>query len=491
MKKIIIIISYYIIALSIVTPSFAATYYVSSSKGDDRNSGTETAPWAHCPKMTGWGGSATLHAGDTVYFDSAGTWSGSASSYILSVVGGVTYIGDKWGSGSRAKIQSSSNLSSSVVYFGDDDPNYETVVQGFDLNLNGHSGEVVSFNRPASRDLTGTTKRIENCIARNPGYTTAGENHGIRIGAPGHNTSNVEIIDNIVHAIPGDGIMSYSQYGSNDGKITNVLVRGNTVYDIGNASGNLAVGIYVKNRVTNEVIEYNTVVAVHGDGICLTADSGVIDPTNLTIRYNLVYNIEKRGIAFWMRTSGYPTVANIYGNIVYGCSSHGIYFSPKLGAAMTVRIYNNTVYNNGRSSIQIDSSSATFRVLEIKNNILASEGSAISGQTGRITAQLNNISSNPGFKNTSNLPTGFVGTYGINMEPNKDGLSIVSGIAIDGGKDLGSSFAGAINISGTSKGVTRSSEGKGWDIGAYEKITDTTGGSNLSPPANLRIVSIN
>jgi hypothetical protein len=484
MKKIIKTVICYIIALGIVTPSFAATYYVSSTKGNDRNQGTESAPWAYCPGMTGWGGSATLHAGDTVYFDSAGTWAGSASAQILSVAGGVTYIGDEWGSGTRATLQSNSNLSSGVVYIGDDDSTYETILKGFYVDLNGHSGEVVSINRPSIRAMTGATKRVENCIATNPGYTTEGENHGIRIGAPKYDISNVEIINNVVHSIPGDGIMSYSKYASTVGKISNVLVRGNTVYDVGNATGNQQLGIYVKNQVESEIIEFNTVYSTPGDGIRIMADPGSVNPTNITIRHNIIYNTSKRGINLQQRaTATGPSKVAIYGNIVYGCSSYGIYPDLQLKGILTFRVYNNTVYNNGGAALRIDSSSATYSVLEVKNNIL---DGGISGSTGYITSQSNNLTSNFNFNNRSNLPTGFTGTYGVDLEPNKDGLSIVSGNAIDGGTDLGSSLAGAINISGKSIDVTRSSEGAGWDIGAYEKITATI---NMIPPDNLRVVS--
>lgn len=477
-----------LILCAFASSSWAATYYV-SNQGSDSNSGSQSSPWAHCPGMTGWGGSATLHAGDTVYFNSAGTWSGSGSQ-LLSVTGGVAYIGDEWGTGTRATLQSTGNVSNGVVYFGTDDATYETVLKGFVVNLNNHSGDVISLNRPSTHTMTGATKIVENCIVEN-GYTATGENHGIAIKAPKYDISNVEVINNIVHDIPGDGIMAYSHYASTVGKISNVTVRGNTVYKTGEASGNQGCGIYVKDQIDTEVVEFNTVYSVPGDGIRVMADPGSINPMNITLRYNLIYNTQKRGIGCEQRGgASQPSVVDIYGNIIYGCSSYGIYFTSQLNGIITARIYNNTVYNNGSSSIQVDNSTANFQVLDIKNNILDSGGSAISAPSGWVTAQSNNISSNPGFKNTSNLPTGFTGTYGNDMEPNNDGLSIVSGSAIDGGIDLGSSFAGAINISGTSMDVTRSSEGTGWDIGAYEKITtDTAGSINLSAPTNLRIVN--
>jgi len=36
-------------------------------------------------------------------------------------------------------------------------------------------------------------------------------------------------------------------------------------------------------------------------------------------------------------------------------------------------------------------------------------------------------SSDPRYKNTANLPTGFTGTYGVNLAPNNDGLSLQQG----------------------------------------------------------------
>jgi hypothetical protein len=92
----------------------------------------------------------------------------------------------------------------------------------------------------------------------------------------------------------------------------------------------------------------------------------------------------------------------------------------------------------------------------------------------------------PNFKNTSSLPTGFEGTFGIDMVPDSDGLLIESGDAIDNGADLDSSLNGAINLSGRSGGWARP-QGTRWDIGAYEAVTifppDTT------PPANISTVN--
>ncbi len=113
-------------------------------------------------------------------------------------------------------------------------------------------------------------------------------------------------------------------------------------------------------------------------------------------------------------------------------------------------------------------------MLEIKNNI----ASSITDSDGTATIS-NNILNNNCFINTSNLPTGFTGTYGVDMEPNTDGLSLGAASACIGtGASLGSPYNSSINT------ISRTS-GSGWDIGAYEYDD----GSNLpNPPTNLRIV---
>ena len=180
-----------------------------------------------------------------------------------------------------------------------------------------------------------------------------------------------------------------------------------------------------------------------------------------------------------------------------------------LSDSLSLKIYNNTFYHNATDGsewireIYIESNSADISVLEIRNNIIyAVSTSPLIDADGDITAHSNNIyyragggelvrdrgttytSGNlgswepsayavePNFKNSSNLPAGFKGTYGTDMEPNTDGLSVEQGIAVDNGADLGDLYYGAINFAGKSGGLTRP-QGSGWDIGAYEYSTVT------------------
>ena len=86
--------------------ALATTYYVSQSKGSDGNAGTlATAPWKSVPGMASFTGAGRLVAGDVVYFDRGDTWlvTGTQGIYL---VGGVTYVGDAWGNGTRATLRS-------------------------------------------------------------------------------------------------------------------------------------------------------------------------------------------------------------------------------------------------------------------------------------------------------------------------------------------------------------------------------------------------
>src|SRR5262249_5639042 len=123
-------------SLSLAAPTAqAATYYVDQTAGSDSNSGTgPSAPWKNSPGMAAYTGSGTLRPGDTIYFDSGDTWllTGGQGLYLI---GGVTYLGDSWGTGARATLRASANLDAGVVRFRDDSTN-PTIFKGFDVDAN-------------------------------------------------------------------------------------------------------------------------------------------------------------------------------------------------------------------------------------------------------------------------------------------------------------------------------------------------------------------
>lgn len=278
----------------IVSTSWAATYYVAND-GNDNSLGTITNPWARCPGMIGWSGSKKLQAGDIVYFNSAGTWTSESGDAVLIPKGGVSYIGDSWGTGERATFLGNSGLKNSVIYFNDDDPMYETVIKGFNANANGKALDGISILHDGSenKSLTGATKRIENCLVHNTG---SGYSYGIIIAPNNTNerVSNVEIINNKVYNITRTGIANYPYTGSSGCGNSNILIQGNEVYDTGRDPSSAGHGILTKNDVKNTTIIDNNLHDIdsvyssnRGHSIAIE-EMGGIDPVNITIRSNLI-----------------------------------------------------------------------------------------------------------------------------------------------------------------------------------------------------------
>src|SRR5262249_261689 len=206
-------------------------------------------------------------------------------------------------------------------------------------------------------------------------------------------------------------------------------------------------------------------------------------PTNIHFRYNIVSAENIYGgirIADAGSSGGTdPKDVKIYGNIIYSTTGKaGFLIDTDFGNTNSIVLYNNTFYN---APVTITNSTATFSTFEFKNNVVYVPGGTPITGASHFTSSSNNLTTNPSFKNASNRPTGFTGTFGVNLAPNTDGLSLLSSSpAIDAGASLGSAYSGAINS------VARP-QGSGWDIGAYE----SSGGTSTAPsaPTNLRISS--
>jgi hypothetical protein len=504
----------------LATAVFGASYYVSNS-GNDNAAGTQTSPWARCPGLLGWSGSKTLSAGDIVYFDSAGTWGGSGSDQLLTLKGGVTYDGSSWSAGTggtRALLKTTGYTRKGVVTLGPDHATIPTVLKGFELDGKNSDCTGVQFMPYSTLNLTGAVKRIENCIIHDCGRTTSSYSYGIQVSPfNGYRISNVEIINCTVYNVMRSGIVIYP--GTNNSTVSNVLVRGCDVYNTGLDLSAAGMGIALKNHTVNVIVEYNYIHDVKSTYkhafLISTNQVGWLGNENAKIRYNIIANCKR---AFYFGTSGLTDV-QIYGNLFINNTYTAMDFDIAGATNQSLKFYNNTFYHNcqsGSAEVSITNSSA-FKTFEFVNNVIYSNSGKIpfSCDNGsKITMHSNNIyyrpdggtlvrinstnyssgnlatwestaySSNPNFKNTSNLPGGIIGTYGTNMVPDADGLSIETGNAINNGADLGAVFNGAINLSGKSGGLTRPQIG-GWDIGAYEYITT---GADATPPSAPAVV---
>ena len=141
----------------------AATYYVDQSAGNDSNAGTSpTSAWKNCPGMSAFAASRTLSPGDIVNFDRGDTWMVTGGQGLW-LVGGVTYLGDSWGTGTRATIRASGNLDAGVIRFRDH-PTIPTIFKGFDVDANHTVSTGIDINHRFTQLMNGATKRVENSI---------------------------------------------------------------------------------------------------------------------------------------------------------------------------------------------------------------------------------------------------------------------------------------------------------------------------------------
>ncbi|MCK4966411.1 right-handed parallel beta-helix repeat-containing protein, partial [bacterium] len=407
--------------------------------------------------------------------------------------GGVTYDGKAWGSGTRAVLRATGDVYRSIVNFMEDHSTEPTIVRGFDMDSNNRVTTGVGINWPhVQRDLTGAEKVVEDCLIHDV-YSRQSLNqyeYGIVIGNSGGRTvKNIKILYCKVYNISRSGICNYMGNDVPTNKSINVIIRGCEVYNTGKdpdtaGSGS---GISLKNHVVDCIIEYNYIhdVKVSGIPITIHPHPGYRGAENAIIRHNIIRNCNQIGI--WALNGGNKSF-EIYGNLIMNNKYKGIWLLSTLADTLSVKIYNNTLYQNYASSdyyeILISKNESIVTCMEIKNNIIyaSSSGRPLTDMDGVITDHSNNIyyrpgggelvnitgtsyssgnlssweptaySDSPNFKDTSNLPTGFKGTFGTDMEPNSDGLSVESGAAIDNGADLGDLYCGAINFAGKSGG---------------------------------------
>jgi len=472
--------------------------------------------------MADYTGTATLAAGDTVFFRRNQVWSGGADkSEYFNLTGGVTYDGGSWGMGNRAKLQLSGNLASyisnnttyrdnPVVRLLSDNDVFETVFSNFEIDCNGYDGSGIWINRPSKRDLVGATKWIRNVSIYNSSTVHNGGD-GIRIGArDGFDVENVVVYHCQIYTMSSNGIVVYEQYGGGTAHIGHVAIRDNDIYNVGRGTGTgingspvWSQGVKIKNNVNDIRVEHNAIHGITdndaGHAIMVQADSGTRAPDLVVIRYNLIFDNLHRGITILdINDPGNTSDVDIYGNILFNNGLNAIHLESTLGKTITVRIYNNTCFENGRAAtgeIFVADSSAVFNPFELKDNILYALPSkyAFYSQTeGRLTSHAHNtyyhssfsdvvqdgrntyttsliadwettaLGSDPGFQDSSSPPSGFTGTYLADLRPNTEGFNLSStSSAKDSGAFLSSPYSTSINS------VNRP-QGSGWDRGAYE-----------------------
>ena len=366
-----------------------------------------------------------------------------------------------------------------------------TTLQGFDLDANHYYSDGISVNHAhyGSSPLTGALKTINNVVVHNVASATSSGQYayGIIISNHGGTTgqvSNVLVQNSVIHDISRDGLDIYPGDENQQCTVSNITFRNNVVYNVGqDTSYGSGSAILVKGQITNAYVEYNYVYgpgAPDQFGAGIFMDSNETNPgigmSNVHIRYNVVnWNLVGGAIRLYNGSTSDPKDVRIYGNIAYNSTANGGFvINSDLKGTNQIRLYNNTFYN---APITVTSSGATYSVFDVRNNIVYdTSGTAISG-SNFFTTNSNNLTTNPSFKNTANLPTGFSGTYGTTMAPNADGLSLLSGSsALGAAAVLSSPYNGSINS------VARPTSGS--DLGAYQ-----SGGTAISKKRLAQLTS--
>ena len=239
-----------------------------------------------------------------------------------------------------------------------------------------------------------------------------------------------------------------------------------------------------------------------------TADGA---PQGLVIRNNIIYN---NAVGFTTQTgqSTYPFTAEIYNNLFYGNNAFSINVSSSdFQPGSDFKIYNNSCFHTGAQppnntlygaiSVFPYSGSTEYPAVDVRNNLIVCDTRAAFSDSRGISTYSNNLlfrlngpttthvihdgtsynraavltwdataqNTDPLFT-AGTLPTGFTGTYGVDMVPNTDYFATPSGDALDNGVTLPAPFTGCINGAGLAVPITRP-QGIGFDIGAYEDDT--------------------
>jgi hypothetical protein len=257
-----------IVCLSGAFAQSNSSFYV-STRGDDTNLGTETAPWR-----------SVQHAADTVRAGST-----------VNVRGGIYE--------ELVSINVSGNSSDGFITFRSY-PGETAILDATRFTPNGRSGILTIHNQ--------SYVRIEGFEIRN--YRTAEHRLtplGISIMGAG---SHIELLKNNVHHIeqtfpgrdhPGSGGNGFgiAVYGT-DAKapITDLTIDGNEVHHLKTGSSeSLVVNGNVTNfRITHNVVHDNNNIGIDVIGFERTApDPGVDQARDGVVSGNLVYNITSRG----------------------------------------------------------------------------------------------------------------------------------------------------------------------------------------------------
>ena len=281
---------------------------------------------------------------------------------------------------------------------------------------------------------------------------------GVRIGEGGGLESSYITLTNLI--IYGNGTAGHDGHGiytgGTGGQNHHILMQRLKIYHNGfpYLGGNHGHNVYITG--SDCILEDSEIYDAESHGVHVYGATVFSSTSRNIIRRNRIHDNGSFGI---MLSSGSDNLA--YNNVVYGNSvtytgSGGI---RTYDGCSNCQIYNNTVYNNKNNGIWVQSGNAGV----VKNNISYRNSSSDYVDNAASTTQSFNLfGSDPSFSSVSSsdfhLKTGSA--------------------ALDRGTSLSSVFT--TDFDGNDRPT-----GTAYDIGAFEYGT-----SNLTPPKNVRVMSI-
>jgi len=223
------IIKYLILILLLVSPCFAATYYLDAVNGNDDNDGSSGSPWKTLSKAQ-----STVTSGDTVILRD-GSY-GDYIEYSVNRTDWVTYQADTDSTPILNRIFINWNGPSANQYLKFDGLTIAPSTGDYPISMQ-YAHHLQFLNLTVIGEGTGTTHRAFNARYSSDitidGCTFSGGEETGRYDGFGYviytrDSENITITNNEITQFRGDGILAAS---------TNTLIRGNTIHKFAGDAG--------------------------------------------------------------------------------------------------------------------------------------------------------------------------------------------------------------------------------------------------------------
>jgi len=281
--------------LGLVSGLEAQNYYVSPS-GNDNNPGTSPAsPWQTIARVNAF----TYAEGSTISFAGGQAFTGCLvfnPANVPQSSASTPFTVNSYGAGA-ATISSNCSGTSAAAITGDS-------VNGFMIDgLRVVNGGTTIYGVLLENQTSNTP--TQNLVVKNSEITgfapVSGSPNGGEIWIVGYAMNsnngplkNIQILNNTLHGATvassdGNGIGGYG-YGEN---ITNVLVQGNTVYNLGMPASATGAGI-LADGWSQATIQYNVIHDVGANVTSCGGPSGIetYSSNKITVKFNEIYNVQ-------------------------------------------------------------------------------------------------------------------------------------------------------------------------------------------------------